>query len=65
VHLVINLLAATTALLIAIGGGTSLVDVLADQPASGIPYLAFLAVGTALLTMTLTSLPALFHRQAA
>ncbi len=64
VHVIVNLLASAAAFFMASTGGTFLLDVLGNQPAAGVPYLVFLAIGTALLTMALTSLPALFNRTA-
>jgi len=58
-HLIVNLTAAFTALWVAARGGASIVDVLAGQPAGGLPYLFFLAVGTFLLSLTLTRLATL------
>ncbi|MGQ0847901.1 MAG: MauE/DoxX family redox-associated membrane protein [Actinomycetota bacterium] len=55
-HLVINLAAAGIGIWAGAGSSPSLVDVLADQPLGGVPYLGFLAVGTFCLYLMMTAL---------
>jgi len=54
VHLVVNGGAVAVALAVAVGGPVPLVDVLADQPAAGVPFVIFTltAVGGAFLALT-------------
>lgn len=58
-HIAIDLLAAAGAAAYAFGGAPSLPSVIADQPAWGIPYLAFMAIGVYALYLILTELPRL------
>ena len=56
-HVAVNASAAATAVVFTVGGGADLFGLLADQPAAGIPYIGFLGIGAALLTLMLSQLP--------
>jgi hypothetical protein len=62
VHLVLNLAAATTAIGAAVAGVGGVPDVMADQPASGIPFLGFLLIGTWFAYLALSVLPTVIPR---
>jgi hypothetical protein len=62
IHVGIDLLAAAAAAAVAVGGGVSVFDLIEDQPAAGLPYLAFIGIGTYLLMLTLAELPGLVRR---
>jgi hypothetical protein len=57
VHLVLNLIAAATAIGAAAAGIGGVPEVLADQPAFGIPFLGFLLIGTWFAYLALSVLP--------
>ena len=57
-HVVVNLGTAAIASVVAISGGADLFAVLADQPAAGIPYVGFVAVGAVLVALVLAELAA-------
>jgi hypothetical protein len=59
VHVVVNLGAAVAAVGVALGDGTGVVDVLADQPLAGVPMLLLVAVGTYAAFTALTVVPQL------
>lgn len=63
-HVAINLSAAGTALGVAAGGGLDIPAFLASQPAVGLPYLGFTAIGAVLVALLLTDLPAVLTRRA-
>ena len=63
-HLVVDLLGATAAVAIAIGGGVDLLAILAAQPGFGIPYLGFVAIGTVAIGLLITDLPSVLRRPA-
>jgi hypothetical protein len=65
VHLVLNILASVTAASAAIGGIGGVPDIVADQPAFGIPFLAFVALGTWFAYLALSVLPTLIPKAAA
>jgi hypothetical protein len=56
-HLIVNLGAVASGIVVAVIDAPGLVDVLSRQPLYGIPYLGFVAVGTYLLALVLTKLP--------
>ncbi|MEX0756721.1 MAG: MauE/DoxX family redox-associated membrane protein [Acidimicrobiia bacterium] len=56
-HVGVNLSAAAVALGVAGTGGADLLGILTSQPAAGIPYLGFLALGATLLALMLSALP--------
>jgi len=58
-HVVVNLLGAAGAMGYALSEAPSLPAVLADQPARGVPYLAFVAVGVTALYLIFVELPRL------
>lgn len=62
-HLAVNLLAAAAAAMVAMAGGIDLWQILAVQPAAGVPYLGFVSIGTFLLALLLTDLPAVLARR--
>ena len=57
-HLVINGSAALAGGWLMLQGGGDLISTLRDQPLSGIPYLAFAAIGVYAIVLILTELPA-------
>ena len=58
VHLVVDLLAAGCAITVAVAGDTvALPDVLADQPAAGVPFVILAVTGIYLVFLSFTSLP--------
>jgi len=59
VHVVADGAAAFVAGAAALAGTPALLDVLADQPVLGLPYVGFLVVGTGAFVALLTSLPEL------
>jgi hypothetical protein len=59
IHVVVDALAAATALVIAIGGGATVSEVFADQPAHGIPLGLTIGAGLVLVSVALTTLPRL------
>jgi hypothetical protein len=59
VHVVVNLGAAAAAVAVALGGPLPIADVLADQPAFGIPFAALTLTATACAFLALTALPQL------
>lgn len=58
IHLGMNLTTAAVAASVATTGGADLLAVLSIQPAAGIPYLGFVAVGAFLTGLVLSDLPA-------
>ncbi len=58
-HLVLNVSAAAIALAATITPPASFLDILADQPALGIPFIAFVVMGAWLGYLALTLLPTL------
>ena len=58
VHVFLNMSTAAVAGAIAVTGGADLFAVLADQPAAGVPYIGFLAIGAVLVALVLSDLPA-------
>ncbi|MEX1044390.1 MAG: MauE/DoxX family redox-associated membrane protein [Acidimicrobiia bacterium] len=62
-HVGINLSAATVALVVAATGGADLLGILADQPAAGIPYVGFVALGATLVALMLSELPSILVRR--
>ncbi|MDX1447605.1 MAG: hypothetical protein R3246_00970 [Acidimicrobiia bacterium] len=64
IHLGVNLATAAVAGVVATGGGADLLEVLADQPAAGIPYLGFVAVGVVATALILSELPAVLPGRA-
>lgn len=65
IHVSVNVAAAAAATFFALTGGVDLFGVLASQPAAGVPYLGFVAIGTVLLALVLSELPAVLARRAA
>lgn len=59
VHVAVDASAVIAAVAVALGDGTDLVTMLADQPAAGLPYVGYLALGVYLTALVLTELPAL------
>jgi hypothetical protein len=59
IHLVIDLAAAAVAVAVAFGGPLPIADVLADQPAFGLPFVAFTVIATGCAFLALTALPRL------
>lgn len=59
IHLVVDLAAAAVALVVAFGDPIPLADVLADQPALGIPFVAFVVIAAGSAFLALTELPRL------
>lgn len=64
-HVGVNVAAAATAVPFAIRGGADLLGLLSAQPAAGLPYVAFLGIGSALLALVLADLPAVLARRTA
>jgi len=60
VHVAADAVAASVAAAAVATSAPALADVLADQPALGLPYVAFLAIGTYAFVAVLTSLPDVF-----
>jgi len=58
-HVVVNLAAVTAAIGVALGDGTGIADVLADQPLAGVPFLLLVAVGGYAAFTALTVVPQL------
>lgn len=58
VHVVLNLGTAAVSSAVAVTGGADLFAVLAEQPAAGVPYVGFIAVGAVLVALVLSELPA-------
>lgn len=58
-HLVLNVSAAAVGVAAAFAGLGGLVDVLPDQPAAGVPFIGFVALGAWFAYLTLTLLPRL------
>lgn len=56
-HIVLDVLAAGTAVGVAADGGASIADVLADQPMAGVPFAVLVIIGTAAAGLTMTALP--------
>jgi len=65
VHLILNALAMVTAAGAAVTDLGGLPDIVADQPAFGIPLLAFIALGTWFAYLALSVLPSLVPKAAA
>jgi hypothetical protein len=63
-HLFVNLAAVVVGVTAAVQSARALPDVLAEQPAWGLPYLAFAGIGVYLLYLLLSQLPVLLaaHR---
>lgn len=57
IHLVVNVLAIAVAAVVTLDPGVGLPDVLADQPALGLPFLLLVAAGVYLSFVALTVLP--------
>lgn len=64
VHLVLNMLAAITAAGAALAGVGGLPDVIGDQPAFGLPFVGFVAMGTWFAYLALSVLPTLIPAEA-
>lgn len=64
-HVGINMSAAATALVFMARGGADLFGLLSAQPAAGLPYVGFLAIGAALLALVLSDLPTVLTRRTA
>jgi hypothetical protein len=62
-HVAIDLGTAAVAGTLAFGGGADLAATLSDQPAAGIPYLAFVAIGAFLAALVIAELPAVLRRK--
>jgi hypothetical protein len=58
-HVVVNLAAVVAAIGVALGDGTGIADVLADQPLAGVPFLLLAAVGGYAAFTALTVVPQL------
>jgi hypothetical protein len=58
-HVVVNLGAVVAAVAVALGGPVPLADVLADQPAAGVPFVVFTLVAAGGAFLALTALPRL------
>jgi len=58
-HVVVNLAAVAAAIGVALGDGTGIADVLADQPLAGVPFLLLVAVGGYAAFTALTVVPQL------
>ncbi len=58
-HLVLNVAAAALGIASAFGGAGGLLEVLPEQPAAGIPFIGFVALGAWFAYLTLTLLPRL------
>ncbi len=56
-HVVLNLSAVATAAVVAVRGGADLLGLLDSQPAAGLPYLAFVAIGAYLISLILSHQP--------
>jgi methylamine utilization protein MauE len=56
-HVMINLLAAGTAVGLAVDGGTPIMDVLADQPLAGVPFVLLVVVGVGAAALAMSALP--------
>lgn len=65
IHVGVNLSAAATATVFALTGGVDLLGLLESQPAAGVPYLAYVAIGAALLALVLSELPTVLARRTA
>ena len=63
-HLILNLVAAFCAAGAALGGVGGVLDVMADQPAAGLPFLGYVAIGTWFAYLALSALPTLIPREA-
>jgi hypothetical protein len=59
VHVVIDVLAATAALVVVLDPGAGISDIVASQPLAGVPFLLLVASGAALAFVALTRLPVL------
>lgn len=59
VHLVLNTLAAFTAVGAALGGIGGITEIVTDQPAFGLPFIGFVALGTWFAYLALSVLPTL------
>jgi hypothetical protein len=57
-HLTVNLVTVGVAIGVAASGGSNLLSTLAAQPAAGLPYVGFVAVGAFLAALVLSELPA-------
>lgn len=56
-HVATNLVLAATAIAVAVAGVPALVDVLASQPTSGVPFVLLVAITVGLVKALLTDLP--------
>jgi len=65
VHLVLNTLAAVTAVGAALGDVGGITVIAADQPAFGLPFIAFVALGTWFAYLALSVLPTLIPAETA
>ncbi len=65
VHLVLNLLATATAVGAAVGGVGGIAEIMADQPAYGLPFVGFVALGTWFAYLALSVLPTLIPTETA
>ena len=61
VHLLVNLTAAASAALVAAVGGMDVLAMLAEQPGAGVPYVGFVAIGSFLLAVIMSELPAVLR----
>jgi len=57
VHIVLDLLAASAAVGVAVSGGASISHVFADQPWGGVPFSLLLVIGVAASALAMSSLP--------
>lgn len=58
VHVVLNFGTAAVASVVAVTDGADLFAILAEQPAAGVPYVGFVAIGAVLIALILSDLPA-------
>lgn len=61
VHLVVNAGAVAVAIAVAVGGPVPLADVIADQPAAGVPFVILTLAAAGCAFLALTALPRLTH----
>ncbi len=65
VHLVLNVIAAAAAVGAALGGVGGIAEIMGDQPALGLPFLGFVALGTWFAYLALSLLPTLIPTETA
>ena len=56
-HVVLDLLAASAAVGVAMSGGTSISEVFADQPWHGVPFAMFVVIGVSAAALAMSALP--------